>query len=52
MNIELSTEERDLLKKILASYLSELRHTIAATKRGTSGLHAEEDMIKELQVRI
>jgi hypothetical protein len=52
MTIELSAAERDLLQKILASYLSELRHTIAATKRGTSGLHAEEDMIKGLQVRI
>ena len=52
MTIELSVAERDLLQKILASYLSELRHTIAATKRGTSGLHAEEDMIKGLQVRI
>ena len=52
MTIELSLAERDLLQKILASYLSELRYTIAATKRGTSGLHAEEDMIKGLQVRI
>lgn len=52
MNLELSSTERDLLKKILASYLSELRHTIAATKRGTGDLHAEEDMIKGLQMRI
>lgn len=52
MTIELSAAERDLLKKILASYLSELRHTIAATKRGTSGLHAEEDMINGLQAKI
>ena len=52
MSIELSDAERDLLQKILASYLSELRHTIAATKRGTSGLHAEEDLIKGLQTRI
>ena len=52
MNIELSSAERDLLQKILASYLSDLRHTIAATKRGTADLHAEEDMIKSLQTRI
>ena len=34
--IELSVAERDLLKKILGSYLSELRQAIAATKRDTS----------------
>jgi hypothetical protein len=52
MTIELSMAERDLLKKILDSYVSELRQAIAATKRDTSGLHAEEDMILELQKRL
>ena len=39
MTIELSQSERVLLRKIFESYLSELRHTIAATKRGTSSMH-------------
>jgi hypothetical protein len=52
MNIELNLAERDLLTKILASYLSELRQAIAATKRGTSNLHAEENLINELQRRL
>ncbi len=52
MTIELSVAERDLLKKILASYLSELRQAIAATKRDTVPLHAEEDLVKELQKKV
>ncbi len=48
MNIELNDTERDLLKRVLESYLSELRLDIAATKRGTSPLHGEEDQIKGL----
>lgn len=48
MSLELSEAERDLLKKIVQSYLSELRQTISATQRGTSGMHAEEDMINGL----
>jgi hypothetical protein len=52
MSIELEPDERDLLQKIIGSYLSELRQTIAATKRGTAELHAEEDMIKRLQARL
>jgi hypothetical protein len=50
--IELSAAERDLLKRILDSYLSELRQAIAATKRDTSPLHAEEEMIKGLQQKV
>ncbi len=49
MTIELSAAERSLLKKVLDSYLSELRQAIAATKRDTSPLHDEEDLIKSLQ---
>ena len=52
MTIELDQAEQVLLKKIVASYLSELRLTIAATRRGTSGLHAEEDMVKRIEARL
>lgn len=52
MMMELSLAERDLLKRILESYLSELRHAVAATKRDTSNLHAEENLVKDLQKRL
>ena len=52
MKIEVNVAEQVLLKKILDSYLSELRQAIAATKRNTSPLHAEEDLVKELQKKV
>jgi hypothetical protein len=52
MMIEVSLAERDLLKKILDSYLSELRQAIAATKRDTSPIHAEENLVKVLQKKV
>jgi hypothetical protein len=52
MNIELTVAERDLLKKILDSYLSELRGAIAATKRDTSPLHVEENLVNDLQRKV
>lgn len=52
MTIELSAAERSLLQKVLDSYLSELRQAIAATKRDTSPLHDEENMIKGLQQKL
>ena len=52
MTLELTAAERTLLLKILDSYLSELRQEIAATKRETSPLHAEENLIKEMQRRV
>ncbi len=52
MKIDVSVAERDLLKKILDSYLSELRQAIAATKRDTSPLHAEENLVRELQKKV
>lgn len=52
MTIDLTVPERDLLKKILDSYISELRHGIAATKRDTAALHAEENLINELQRKL
>jgi len=52
MVLEVSAEERDLLRKILDSYLSELRLEVAATKRDTSSLHGEEDLVKGLQKKV
>lgn len=52
MMFEVTTAERDLLKKILDSYLSELRQAIAATKRDTSHLHAEENLVNELKKKV
>lgn len=52
MIIEITTEQRDLLKKIIDSYTSELRQAIAATKRDTASLHAEEDMIEQLRKKL
>ena len=52
MMIDVNPAQRDLLKKILDSYLSELRHEIAATKRETSPMHAEENLIKDLQLKL
>jgi hypothetical protein len=52
MMMEISPAERDLLKKILESYVSDLRQTIAATKRETSPLHMEEDLVKGMQRKL
>ena len=52
MFIEVNAEERDLLMKILDSYLSELRLEVAATKRSTSSLHKEEEAVKGLQRKV
>jgi hypothetical protein len=52
MMIDLTVEERDLLMKILDSYVSELRLDIAATKRRTSPLHADEELINVLQRKL
>ena len=48
MSIDLTVPECNLLRKVLDSYLSELRTDIAATKRDTGSMHSEEAMIKEL----
>ncbi len=52
MTLELDQTERDLLNKVVQSYLSDLRQTIAATQRHTEALHAEEDMLLRLQERL
>jgi len=48
MQIEVSAQEKALLKKILDSYLSELRLEIVETKHDKTALHAEEDLVKGL----
>ena len=50
--IDVTRPERDLLKKVLDSFLSELRQEIAATKRDTSDLHAEENLVMKLQKKV
>jgi hypothetical protein len=52
MTLDLTVAECDLLRKVLDSYLSELRTDIAATKRDTGRMHAEETMINELQRKL
>ncbi len=52
MPIELSTNEIVLLKKVLDSYLSELRLDIVATKHDKSSLHEEEEMVKGLLQKV
>ena len=52
MTVDLTAAECDLLRKVLDSYLSELRTDIAATKRDTGRMHAEETMINELQRKL
>ncbi len=52
MIIEITPVEQDLLKKIIDSYLSELRLEIAATKRSTSPLHEEEELVKGLHKKV
>ena len=50
--IEISRVEQALLMKILESFLADLRQEIAATKRETSDLHAEEISVKGLLKKV
>ncbi len=52
MNIELTTQEQALLKKIIESYLSELRLEIVETKHDKSSLHEEEALVKGLLKKV
>ncbi|MGO9378721.1 MAG: hypothetical protein ACLPN1_17065 [Dissulfurispiraceae bacterium] len=52
MSVELSVKELDLLKKVLDSYLSELRLDIVATKHDKSSLHEEETLVKGLLQKV
>jgi hypothetical protein len=46
--LELNVTERDLIKRILESFLSELRLEIRETKGDKVSLHEEEDLLKNL----
>ena len=52
MNLEVSDAERDLLKKVLDSYLSELRLEIRETKGDKASLHGEENLINGLLKKV
>ena len=52
MNIEVSDTEQGLLKKVLDSYLSELRLEIRETKGEKASLHEEEILIKGLLQKV
>lgn len=52
MPIQINDTERSLLKKILESYLSELRLEIVETKHDKSSLHEEEDAVKGLLQKV
>jgi hypothetical protein len=52
MPIELSANELVLLKKVLDSYLSELRLEIVETKHDKSALHDEEELVKALLQKV
>jgi hypothetical protein len=52
MNVEVSAAEKTLLKKVLESYLSELRLEIVETKHDKSSLHEEEVIVKGLLQKV
>ena len=52
MQIEVSVTEKELLKKVLESYLSELRLEIVETKHDKTSLHAEEEVLKGLLQKV
>jgi len=52
MPIDVSAAEKTLLKKIIESYLSELRLEIVETKHDKSALHDEETLVKGLLQKV
>ena len=48
MLLELNAAERDLIRRILESFLSELRLEIRETKGDKVSLHGEEELLKTL----
>ena len=52
MPIEVNAAEKSLLKKIIESYLSELRLEIVETKHDKSSLHEEENIVKGLLQKV
>jgi hypothetical protein len=52
MNLELSVPEGNLLKRVLPSFLSELRLEIRETKGDKTSLREEELLVKGLMEKI
>jgi hypothetical protein len=52
MNVEVNVQEHDLLKRVLDSYLSELRLEIRETKGDKTSLREEEILIKGLLQKV
>lgn len=52
MTIDVSAAEKSLLKKIIESYLSELRLEIVETKHDKTSLHEEENIVKGLLQKV
>jgi hypothetical protein len=52
MPIDVRAAEKTLLKKIIESYLSELRLEIVKTKHDKSALHEEETLVKGLLQKV
>ena len=54
MNLELTDQERDVIKQALKVYLSDLREEITKTEKHEwkAGLHAEEDVLKQVIERL
>ncbi len=48
MAIDVNDKERELIKKALDAYLSELRLEIVETKHDKKALHEEEELVKGL----
>lgn len=48
MNLELSDEEREMVRRALMVYLSDLREEVAKSERHEwkAGLHNEEEILK------
>ena len=50
MNLELTDQERDVIRRALEVYLSDLREEITKTEKHDwkKGLHEEEDVLKQV----
>ena len=54
MNLELTDQERDVIRQALKVYVSDLREEITKTEKHEwkKGLHAEEDVLKQVIARL
>ena len=54
MTLELKDQERDIIRRALEVYLSDLREEITKTEKHEwkAGLHAEEDVLKRVIERL